>query len=56
VVGIGAAIALSALASLSPAPPHASTAQTPPVRAPIAAPVAYSHEPFVISRADSFIR
>jgi hypothetical protein len=55
VAGIGAAIALSALASLSPAPPHVSTAQTPPVRAPMAA-VAYSHDPLVISRADNLIR
>jgi hypothetical protein len=55
VAGIGAAIALSALASLSPAPPpDVSAAQTPRVRAPLAAPVAY--EPLVISRADSFIR
>jgi hypothetical protein len=44
VAGIGAAIALSALASL---PPHISTAQTPPVGAPMTA-VAYSHDPLVI--------
>jgi hypothetical protein len=56
VAGIGAALALSALSSLSPEPPRANVAQMPRVRAAIAASVAYSHDPVVISRADSFIR
>jgi hypothetical protein len=46
VAGIGAALALSALASLSPEPPRANAAQMP--RAPIAASLAYSHDPLVI--------
>ena len=54
---VGAALALFALASLSPAPPRASVAQMPPVRAPIAASVAYSRDSLaVLSRADSLNR
>jgi hypothetical protein len=50
-------IALAALASLLPAPPRASVAQMPPVRAPIAAPVAYSRDSLaVLWRADSLNR
>ena len=56
VAGIGAALALSALASLSPAPPRASMAEMPPFHAPKAASIAYSYDPLLISRADSFIR
>ena len=46
VAGIGVALALSALASISPEPPRANAAQTP--RDPIAASLAYSHDPLVI--------
>jgi hypothetical protein len=46
VAGIGAALALSALASLSPELPRANAAQMP--RDPIAASLAYSHDPLVI--------
>jgi hypothetical protein len=54
---VGAALALFALASLSPAPPRASVAQMPPVRAPIAASVAYPRDSLaVLSRADSLNR
>jgi hypothetical protein len=57
VASVGAALALFALASLSPAPPRASVAQMPPVRAPIAASVAYSRDSLaVLSRADSLNR
>jgi hypothetical protein len=57
VVSVGAALALFALASLSPAPPRASVAQMPPVRAPIAASVAYPRDSLVVlSRADSLNR
>jgi hypothetical protein len=56
VAGIGAALVLSALASLSPEPAPARVAQMPPIHAAIAASIAYSHGPLVISRADSFIR
>jgi len=57
VASVGAALALFALASLSPAPPHASVAQMPPVRAPIAVPVAHSRDSLaVLSRADSLNR
>ena len=50
---IGAALALFALTSLSPAPPRASVAQMPPVRAPIAASVAYPRDSLaVLSSAD----
>jgi hypothetical protein len=54
---VGAALALFALASLSSAPPRASVAQMPPVRAPIAASVAYPRDSLaVLSRADSLNR
>jgi hypothetical protein len=54
VASVGAALALFALASLSPAPPRASVAQMPPVRAPIAVWDAYSRDYLaVLSRADS---
>ena len=57
VVSVGAALALFALASLSPAPPRASVAQMPPVRAPIAASVAYPRDSLVVlSSADSLNR
>ena len=57
VASVGAALALFALASLSPAPPRASVAQMPPVRAPIAASVAYPRDSLVVlSRADSLNR
>jgi hypothetical protein len=57
VASVGAALALFALASLSPAPPRASVAQMPPVRAPIAASVAYPRDSLaVLSRADSLSR
>ena len=57
VVSVGAALALFALASLSPAPPRASVAQMPPVRAPIAASVAYPRASLVVlSSADSLNR
>ena len=57
VASVGAALALFALASLSPAPPRASVAQMPPVRAPIAASVAYPRDSFaVLSSADSLGR
>jgi hypothetical protein len=56
VAGVGAALALTALASLPSAPPRASVAQDPQFRAPIAARVAYLLEPLVISRADSLDR
>ena len=57
VASVGAALALFALASLSPAPPRASVAQMPPVRASIAASVAYSRDSLaVLSRADSLNR
>jgi hypothetical protein len=54
---VGAALALLALASLSPAAPRASVAQMPPVRAPIAASVAYPRDSLaVLSRAESLNR
>jgi hypothetical protein len=54
---VGAVLALFALASLSPAPPRASVAQMLPVRAPIAASVAYPRDSLaVLSRADSLNR
>ena len=54
VASVGAALALFALASLSPAPPRASVPQMLPVRAPIAASVAYPRDSLaVLSRADS---
>jgi hypothetical protein len=59
VAGVAAALALFALASLSPTAgrPRASVAEAPSFRAPIAAPVAYSHDPLaVVSRADSVNR
>jgi hypothetical protein len=57
VASVGAALALFALASLTPAPPRASVAQMPPVRAPIAASVAYPRDSLaVLSRADSLDR
>jgi hypothetical protein len=57
VASVGAALALFALASLLPAPPRASVAQMSPVRAPIAAPVAYSRDSLaVLSHADSLNR
>ena len=57
VASVGAALALFAMASLSPAPPRASVAQMPPVRAPLAASVAYSRDYLaVLSRADSVNR
>jgi len=57
VASVGAALALFALASLSPAPPRANVAQMPPVRAPIAASVAYSRDYLaVLARADSVNR
>jgi hypothetical protein len=57
VASVGAALALFAMASLLPSPPRASVAQMPPVRAPIAAPIAYSRDSLaVLSRADSLNR
>jgi hypothetical protein len=53
IASVGAALALFALTSLSPAPPRASVAQPLPVRAPIAASVAYPRDSLaVLSRAD----
>ena len=57
VASVGAALALFALASLLPSPPRASVAQMPPVRAPIAGPIAYSRDSLaILSRADSLNR
>jgi hypothetical protein len=57
VASVGAALALFAPASLSPAPPRASVAQMPPVRAPLAASAAYPRDSLaVVSRADSLDR
>jgi hypothetical protein len=58
VAAAAAALGILALTSLSPsAPPRAREVQAPPVRAPIAASVAYSRDSLaVLSRADSLNR
>jgi hypothetical protein len=56
VASVGAALALSALASLSAAPPRANVAQMRPVRAPIAASVYPRDYLAILSRVDSVNR
>jgi hypothetical protein len=58
VAGVAAALAILALANLSPTAqrPRATVAEATSFRVPIAAPVAYSRDPLALARADSVSR
>jgi len=58
VAGVAAALAVLALANLSPTAQRsrATVAEATPFRAPIVAPVAYSRDPLALARADTVSR